>query len=251
MALMNFSVPYTHSASPTGPYLAASASASAISGLNSAAVNSLVYSQSVHHQQRAAEQAYRNNVPPPPSAPNRRTTTAPRRPSKDPYNNRHPPIQEQQPQQRSPRYFSDDNYRSDNTARSSQQSSSSSTKSGEYPSRPSGYTRIEGKEYNNQPGTKTSLHAVLDYDDDFDDYTYDDDEVGNIPSSYQHAHYPAVTPIQGPIFIKNGSVPVVPLYSYPVLNNGTFVQIPVSKYLQYLHVENWVISALRIREMTV
>jgi hypothetical protein len=209
--------------------LAASASASAISGLNSAAVNSLVYSQSVHHQQRAAEQAYRSNVPPPPSAPNRRTTTTPRRSSKEPYGSRHQPIQEQPPQQRSPRYFSDDNYRSDNTARASQQSSSSSTKSSDYPSRPSGYTRIESSEYSNQPGTKTSLHAVLDYDDDFDDYTYDDDDVGNIPSSYQNAHYPAVTPIQGPIFIKNGSVPVVPLYSYPVLNNGTFVQIPVSK----------------------
>lgn len=35
-----------------------------------------------------------------------------------------------------------------------------------------------------------------------------------------------VTPIQGPIFIKNNSVPVVPLYAYP--NNGTFMQIPVS-----------------------
>lgn len=39
---------------------------------------------------------------------------------------------------------------------------------------------------------------------------------------------PTVTPIQGPIFIKNGTVPVVPLFSYPSLNNGTFVQIPVS-----------------------
>lgn len=61
---------------------------------------------------------------------------------------------------------------------------------------------------------------MLDYDDDFDDYY--DDEDPNIPTN---AH---VTPIQGPIFLKNGSVPVVPLYSYPQLNNGTFVQIPVS-----------------------
>lgn len=61
---------------------------------------------------------------------------------------------------------------------------------------------------------------MLDYDDDFDDYY--DDEDQNIPTN---AH---VTPIQGPIFLKNGSVPVVPLYSYPQLNNGTFVQIPVS-----------------------
>lgn len=39
---------------------------------------------------------------------------------------------------------------------------------------------------------------------------------------------PTVTPIQGPIFVRNGSVPVVPLFSYPTLNNGTFIQIPVS-----------------------
>ncbi|GAB0091806.1 Protein spaetzle 3 [Sergentomyia squamirostris] len=38
---------------------------------------------------------------------------------------------------------------------------------------------------------------------------------------------PTVTPIQGPIFIKNGSVPVVPLFSYPTVNNGTLVQIPI------------------------
>lgn len=37
-----------------------------------------------------------------------------------------------------------------------------------------------------------------------------------------------VTPIQGPIFLKNGSVPVVPLYAYPKIQNGTFMQIPVS-----------------------
>jgi len=227
MALMNFSLPYAPTAPPTGPFLAAGASASSIGGFNSAAVNSLIYSQSANHQERAAAQAYRNNVPPPPSAPNRRTT-APRRPSNDPYGNEEPPLQDEQSQQRSPRYYSDDNYRSSNTARPSQQYSSSSTNKGEYPSRPSGYTRIENSEYSNQPGTKTSLHAVLDYDDDFDDYSYDDDDVGDIPTSYQNAHYPAVTPIQGPIFIKNGSVPVVPLYSYPVLKNGTFVQIPVS-----------------------
>lgn len=39
---------------------------------------------------------------------------------------------------------------------------------------------------------------------------------------------PSITPIQGPIFIKNGSVPVVPLLSYPTMNNGTFIRIPVS-----------------------
>jgi hypothetical protein len=61
-------------------------------------------------------------------------------------------------------------------------------------------------------GTKTKVHAVIDYD-------YDEDEAPGLP--------PPVTPIQGPIYIKNGSVPVVPLYSHPVLNNGTFVQIPI------------------------
>ncbi|KAG7205532.1 hypothetical protein KM043_007510 [Ampulex compressa] len=87
-----------------------------------------------------------------------------------------------------------------------------------YPERPNGYTRVNGGSYAG-PGTKTSVHAVLDYDDDFEDY-YDDDEQ-DVP---RDAH---VTPIQGPIFLKNGSVPVVPLYSYPQLNNGTFVQIPI------------------------
>jgi hypothetical protein len=37
-----------------------------------------------------------------------------------------------------------------------------------------------------------------------------------------------VTPIQGPIYLKNGSVPVVPLYSYPKIQNDTFMHIPVS-----------------------
>lgn len=87
-----------------------------------------------------------------------------------------------------------------------------------YPDRPVGYTRVNG-ESSAGPGTKTSVHAVLDYDDDFDDYY--DDEDQDVP---MNAH---VTPIQGPIFLKNGSVPVVPLYSYPQLNNGTFVQIPI------------------------
>ncbi|XP_036325355.1 protein spaetzle 3-like [Rhagoletis pomonella] len=38
---------------------------------------------------------------------------------------------------------------------------------------------------------------------------------------------PTVTTIQGPIFLKNGTAPVVPLFSYPTLNNGSFVQIPI------------------------
>ncbi|KYN40048.1 hypothetical protein ALC56_05549, partial [Trachymyrmex septentrionalis] len=65
------------------------------------------------------------------------------------------------------------------------------------------------------PDTKTSVHAVLDFDD------YYDDEDHDIP---MNTH---VTPIQGPIFLKNNTVPVIPLYSYPQLNNGTFVQIPI------------------------
>lgn len=42
---------------------------------------------------------------------------------------------------------------------------------------------------------------------------------------------PTVTPLLGPIFLRNGSVPVVPLYSYPTMNNGTLMQIPVSHLL--------------------
>lgn len=38
---------------------------------------------------------------------------------------------------------------------------------------------------------------------------------------------PTVTPIQGPIFLKNGTVPVVPLFAYPQVSNGTFIQIPI------------------------
>ncbi|CAH1116030.1 unnamed protein product [Phaedon cochleariae] len=63
-------------------------------------------------------------------------------------------------------------------------------------------------------GTKTRVHAVIDYD-------YDEEE-----EAVEHGRL-SVTPIQGPIFLRNGSVPVVPLYSHPVLQNGTFVQIPI------------------------
>lgn len=80
------------------------------------------------------------------------------------------------------------------------------------------YTRVQGG------GSKTRVHAVIDYDDDY----YDDAEGEGGPQ--------AVTPIQGPIFLKNGTVPVVPLYSYPVLNNGSFVQIPVSEWALFLRV---------------
>lgn len=43
-----------------------------------------------------------------------------------------------------------------------------------------------------------------------------------------------VAPFQGPIFIKNGSVPVVPVLSYPIQNNGSFVQIPVSTKTDFI-----------------
>ncbi|XP_056643229.1 protein spaetzle 3 [Diorhabda sublineata] len=72
------------------------------------------------------------------------------------------------------------------------------------PNRPPTYTKVG--DFN----TKTSIHPIIDYD-------YVEEEPIHVP----------VTPIQGPIFIKNGRVPVVPLYSHPVLHNGTFVQIPI------------------------
>ncbi|KAI4493498.1 hypothetical protein M0804_001674 [Polistes exclamans] len=106
----------------------------------------------------------------------------------------------------------------DEHERESLQSSRISEQDG-YPDRPNGYTRVNAEGFGGGPGTKTSVHAVLDYDDDFEDY-YDEEDQG-VP---RDAH---VTPIQGPIFLKNGSVPVVPLYSYPQINNGTFVQIPI------------------------
>ncbi|KAF5293395.1 hypothetical protein FQA39_LY02880 [Lamprigera yunnana] len=79
------------------------------------------------------------------------------------------------------------------------------------PLRPPSFTKVQSS-----GGGTTRVHAIVDYDDS--DY-YEEADGG------VHQHTP-VAPIQGPIFIKNGSVPVVPLYSYPVLNNGTFVQIP-------------------------
>ncbi|KAF7990311.1 hypothetical protein HCN44_000116 [Aphidius gifuensis] len=88
-----------------------------------------------------------------------------------------------------------------------------------YPERPEGFTRVNGGSFGNS-NAKTSVHAVLDYDDDGDD-NVDDYYDENIP------HDARVTPIQGPIYLKNGSVPVVPLYSYPQLQNGSFVQIPI------------------------
>ncbi|CAG5020583.1 unnamed protein product [Parnassius apollo] len=78
---------------------------------------------------------------------------------------------------------------------------------------PRGFAKVES----GGSGGKTQLHAVLDYDDD--DY-YDD-------ASGSDSRQPAVTPLQGPILLRNGSVPVVPLTSYPTVNNGSFYQIPI------------------------
>uniref|UniRef100_A0A1B6FJH4 Spaetzle domain-containing protein n=1 Tax=Cuerna arida TaxID=1464854 RepID=A0A1B6FJH4_9HEMI len=87
------------------------------------------------------------------------------------------------------------------------------------------YTRVSS----GTPGSgKTSVHAVIDYDDDFDDGEYyDEPDLEELPPSLRHTPLPTVTPIQGPILVKNGSVPVVPLYSYPTINNGSLVQIPI------------------------
>jgi len=72
------------------------------------------------------------------------------------------------------------------------------------------YTRVSGK---------TSLHAVLDYDDE------DEESLDYYEETFSHG---GVTPIQGPIFLRNGSVPVVPLYGYQKVSNGSLLQIPVS-----------------------
>lgn len=103
---------------------------------------------------------------------------------------------------------------------------------GSWPDRPPGYTRISNT-FNSapEPGAKTSIHAVIDFDDDFDDYSYEEEDLEPLPPGYQKNPRPQVTPIEGPIFVKNGSVPVVPLYSYPTVNNGSLVQIPVSHSL--------------------
>ncbi|XP_026724818.1 protein spaetzle 3 [Trichoplusia ni] len=79
------------------------------------------------------------------------------------------------------------------------------------PERPRGFTKVE----TGGSGGKTQLHAVLDYDEDY----YDEPD----PDSGQ----PSVTPLQGPILLRNGSVPVVPLTSYRTINNGSFYQIPI------------------------
>ncbi|KAK6630411.1 hypothetical protein RUM43_014756 [Polyplax serrata] len=105
---------------------------------------------------------------------------------------------------------------------------------GNPPDRSPTYRQI-GNTFNSapEPGSRTSLHAVLDFDDDFENYDDEegDGDVESVTAAHQGKSNPQVTPIEGPIFIKNGSVPVVPLYSYPVINNGTLVQIPIFRHL--------------------
>ncbi|XP_025419786.1 protein spaetzle 3 [Sipha flava] len=83
------------------------------------------------------------------------------------------------------------------------------------PLTPIQYTRVQG----GVSGGKTSIHAVLDYDDDIEE-----ENIDYYEDTYSHR---AVTPIQGPIFLRNGSVPVVPLYGYQKVSNGSLLQIPV------------------------
>lgn len=60
-------------------------------------------------------------------------------------------------------------------------------------------------------------------------------QPGNSQTEPEHEKL-RVTPIQGPIFAKDGFVPVVPLYHYNSVKNGTYYQIPVSAiYLSSLN----------------
>lgn len=78
---------------------------------------------------------------------------------------------------------------------------------------------INYDDINTRVSGKTSLHAVLDYDDE------EEESLDYYEETYSHG---GVTPIQGPIFLRNGSVPVVPLYGYQKVSNGSLLQIPVS-----------------------
>ncbi|XP_017013306.2 protein spaetzle 3 [Drosophila takahashii] len=98
-----------------------------------------------------------------------------------------------------------------------------------YPERAPGFTRVQAGQ-----GSRTQVHAVLDYD--VEEGEEDEEEEGEEEGQYYEGQekdkannnqMPTVTPIQGPIYLKNGTVPVVPLFSYPKLNNGSFLQIPI------------------------
>lgn len=96
-----------------------------------------------------------------------------------------------------------------------------------YPERAPGFTRVQAGQ-----GSRTQVHAVLDYDvEEGEEEDEDDDgeyyEADGHNKDKTKSQMPTVTPIQGPIYLKNGSVPVVPLFSYPKSNNGSFLQIPI------------------------
>ncbi|XP_039487754.2 protein spaetzle 3-like [Drosophila santomea] len=98
-----------------------------------------------------------------------------------------------------------------------------------YPERAPGFTRVQAGQ-----GSRTQVHAVLDYDveEGDDDEEEEGEEEGQFYEGQENDksnnnQVPTVTPIQGPIYLKNGTVPVVPLFSYPKLNNGSFLQIPI------------------------
>ncbi|KAH8273637.1 hypothetical protein KR018_005544 [Drosophila ironensis] len=90
-----------------------------------------------------------------------------------------------------------------------------------YPERAPGFTRVQAGQ-----GSRTQVHAVIDYDVEEGEEDEEDDEPEDGPDKDGN-QMPTVTPIQGPIYLKNGTVPVVPLFSYPKLNNGSFLQIPI------------------------
>lgn len=139
-------------------------------------------------------------------------------PQGQPYPNVNHQVQHpQQNQQPNNQQFHNHNHNKQQQQQVPSQISQPNNNQGQIPEKPPGYTRVDARTQGG-PGTKTQVHAVIDYDEDFEDY-YDDIEGKSSPH---------VTPIQGPIFLKNGTVPVVPLFSYPQLNNGSFIQIPVS-----------------------
>ena len=255
MSLTNYTVPFAPPAATT--FLGAHE----FGGLSpAAAINSLLYD--------TPRQTPRQPLPP--TSPNRRQNTKKVKDPRDPYRNQYPP-QQSEYILRNDRYhtnqYQSNDYQEQNEESqinrhyleevNSQPTISSNIKNnskrkqpqpqpqpappppqpeerddGSWPNRPPGYTRISNT-FNSapEPGAKTSIHAVLDFDDDFEDYNYEDDDIEPLPPSLQKSPKPHVTPIEGPILIKNGSVPVVPLYSYPTVNNGSLVQIPVSKFL--------------------
>ncbi|XP_050081697.1 protein spaetzle 3 [Anopheles aquasalis] len=115
---------------------------------------------------------------------------------------------------------------------SSSSSSSPQAGSSRYPQRPPAPPAFANVNPGLGPATEIPVQ-VIDYDDDDDgDDDYYDEPVdvsqpGGISDNRKNSRMPTVTPIQGPIFLKNGTVPVVPLFAYPQVSNGTFIQIPI------------------------